>query len=385
MRADLSLEKYSHIVEVIYSAALEPEHWRTFCKLLAEATGSKVGGVAIGNTNTMMIDAFFEYGAAPDYLARYNAALPFNPMLPSVVLCKPGDVLINSAITPEEDLRKSRFFEIFMQPLALRDAMTMINLRSGSRAGFFGVNRAEGSPLYEDADAEILRLVAPHVSRAMTISDAFDLKAIKSNGLESALGSLATAVFLLDAVGRVTYMNPSGEALVASDRVLAIRDGRLSPNAKPSRDALEAELAQGGKPARAAPSGEAAIPLHTANGGGMIATLLPLEQAGRGLSMSPLAARWAVFVQDPHVALPMPGEAFARLYNLTPAELRVAMALAPGLTPEEASAMLGIAMPTVRAHLQRIFIKTGASRQVDLVRLMMATMPPVAAQGGVNH
>ena len=116
----------------------------------------------------------------------------------------------------------------------------------------------------------------------------------------------------------------------------------------------------------------------------MIATLLPLDLASRASAMEPFAARWAVFVQNPHIAMPLPGEAFGRLYKLTPAELRVAMALAPGLSPEEAAAMLGLRLPTVRTHLQRIYAKTDTNRQIDLVRLMLSTMPPVGGGGTIE-
>ena len=55
--------------------------------------------------------------------------------------------------------------------------------------------------------------------------------------------------------------------------------------------------------------------------------------------------------------LPMPGEAFAKLYGLTGGELRVAMAMATNLTPQEVADMLGIGLQTVKttspAHLPK--------------------------------
>ena len=73
----------------------------------------------------------------------------------------------------------------------------------------------------------------------------------------------------------------------------------------------------------------------------------------------------------------MPGEAFARLYGMTGGELRVLLALAQGLGAKEAADMLGIGEPTVRTHLQRIFSKTGTTRQADLLRLLQNATPPI--------
>jgi DNA-binding CsgD family transcriptional regulator len=73
----------------------------------------------------------------------------------------------------------------------------------------------------------------------------------------------------------------------------------------------------------------------------------------------------------------MPGEAFAKLYRLTGGELRVLLALAQGLGAKEAADMLGIAeSTTVRTHLQRMFSKTGTSRQLELLQLLQSSASP---------
>jgi DNA-binding NarL/FixJ family response regulator len=87
----------------------------------------------------------------------------------------------------------------------------------------------------------------------------------------------------------------------------------------------------------------------------------------------------AIFVQDPIVAPPFPGEAFAKLYGLTGSELRVLLAMAPGLSVKEAAKMLGIAENTAKTHLQHIHSKTGTSKQTELTYLFMSSTPPVKA------
>src|SRR5262249_6515905 len=114
-------------------------------------------------------------------------------------------------------------------------------------------------------------------------------------------------------------------------------------------------------------------------GRGYVATLLPIENGQRSGVLAPFAASVAVFVQDPVQAPLMPGEAFARLHGLTGGELRVLLALAQGLGGMESAEMLGISEPTVRTHLQRIFSKTGTSRQADLLSLLHRSTPPVRA------
>jgi DNA-binding CsgD family transcriptional regulator len=84
-----------------------------------------------------------------------------------------------------------------------------------------------------------------------------------------------------------------------------------------------------------------------------------------------------VFVQDPLMAPRTDGEAFARLYGLTGAELKVLLALAPGQTAREAASALGVREPTIKTHLQRIYEKTGMIRRSELVRLLLSHAPPL--------
>jgi len=88
------------------------------------------------------------------------------------------------------------------------------------------------------------------------------------------------------------------------------------------------------------------------------------------LGSPPIAA--LVFISDP-AKVPLSRSSVLRtLYGLTPAEGRVADMLLQGTEIPEAAARLGITLETCRLHVKRILAKTGASRQAELVRLMVS-------------
>ena len=66
----------------------------------------------------------------------------------------------------------------------------------------------------------------------------------------------------------------------------------------------------------------------------------------------------AIFVQDPTVMPSFPEQAFAELYGLTRSELRVLLAMVPGLSVKEAAEVLGVGENTAKTHLQHIHSKT---------------------------
>jgi DNA-binding CsgD family transcriptional regulator len=78
------------------------------------------------------------------------------------------------------------------------------------------------------------------------------------------------------------------------------------------------------------------------------------------------------------LALSSRSELVAKTFRLTPTELRVLLAIVDvGGVPEVAAA-LGVAETTVRTHVGRLFEKTGASRQADLVKLVAGYRSPLA-------
>src|SRR5205085_12098657 len=63
----------------------------------------------------------------------------------------------------------------------------------------------------------------------------------------------------------------------------------------------------------------------------------------------------------------LPGaDIIAALFDLTPAEARVARGIAQGLAPAEVSKQLGLSYETVRSQLKRVFAKTSTKRQNEL-------------------
>jgi DNA-binding CsgD family transcriptional regulator len=122
-----------------------------------------------------------------------------------------------------------------------------------------------------------------------------------------------------------------------------------------------------------------AVPLMALDGERHVAHVLPLTSGARRRAATSYAAAAAVFVQKATLDTPSPQELIVKLYKLTPAELRVLLAIVQvGGVPETAET-LGVAESTVKTHLHRVFEKTGAKRQADLVKLMAGYASPLVS------
>jgi DNA-binding CsgD family transcriptional regulator len=78
-----------------------------------------------------------------------------------------------------------------------------------------------------------------------------------------------------------------------------------------------------------------------------------------------------VFVTDPSLKMETAAEILEKVYNLTPAEGRLAKALLSGRSLSECAADVGTSIHTVRSQLRQLLVKTGSRGQSDLLRILL--------------
>jgi DNA-binding CsgD family transcriptional regulator len=97
----------------------------------------------------------------------------------------------------------------------------------------------------------------------------------------------------------------------------------------------------------------------------------------------PFASRRATFLSAAplHVLTPVtqpqapPVELVQSLFDLTPAEARVARNLAVGKTVDDIATNGGVSRSTILTQLRRVREKTGCNRQAEVVALMTGISP----------
>jgi DNA-binding CsgD family transcriptional regulator len=312
----------------------------------------------------------------PEYRKTYLESFSLNPAITAGHVRPLGEVYTGAKIDREE-LFTSRFYHEWVKPQRLGDYVGINALRSGRRISALGANRRVGQPNYGEQELQLFRLLVPHICRTFAISQALDLKTVTSLVLEATLDALVTGVYLTDRSGRVVYMNSAAEHQIKTGNALRIINSRLAPVSHATRAAMSTAIVTAIADEAAKSTSGISLALPDSDKAGLVATVLPLDRGRRRGVSGPFAAAAAVFVQDPVVVPIYPGEAFAKLYGLTGAELRVLLAMAPGLGVKEAAVLLGIGEVTARTHLQHIFSKTGTSKQTELLNLLKNSTPPV--------
>lgn len=370
----VSAQALSDTIGAIYDCALNPQLWAATCRKIADLCESTAGGICVHDMRHVQNDQLFVFGYEQEFLEKLGQNYAQTPMAAADVVSDVGHV---SALSMDDrsELLESRFYRDVLKPYGLQDIIWFPALRTGGRMASMHASRKDRAPYYQELDISLFKLLSPHVCRALTISDALDIRTLRSEMLEKTLDLLAVGVFLTARDGRIVYMNEAAERQIRTGNSLRIVNNRIFPTDVGARAALSKAIDEASRDDTNLSGHSLAIP-HL-DGAGYIATVLPVDQGQRSRILAPFAASVAVFMKDPAEAPMMPGEAFARLYKLTGGELRVLMALVQGLGAKEAADMLGIGEPTVRSHLQHMFSKTNTARQADLLRLLQNSMTPI--------
>jgi DNA-binding CsgD family transcriptional regulator len=368
----------ARIIDQVYSCVLEPERWPGLLKMISSRGENAGSSIVVYDRWGAGRSRVFEDGADQSHLRVYFEKLAAMKLMPGGKphLRSVGDVTTLTMLCGEQESLEHDFYVRWIKPSGFRDMIGVLVLKSGKRLAWFSVARTEIQSSYREADLEFMDWLSPHICRAFTMADVFELQAVRIGQLERTVDTLSVGVFLADSRG-ITYMNNSAKKLIDQGHTLKLKNNRLSAAKSRTADMLANAISASLNGLAPVKIGSHTVAIPNDEGGGLLASVLPLNwQQGRN-PFTGIAGSAAIFIQDTTQPLPFPGAAFAKLYGLTPTEMRVCFELAQGVSPPELVEILGVSANTIKTHLKHIFAKTGVTRQGELIRLMAVSTPPV--------
>jgi DNA-binding CsgD family transcriptional regulator len=349
------------LIDRIYEAAVVPEFWPGILDDIAALAGC-VGGilfttVAAGRvgrwTSSRNLREFMQ-----DFLSNEEVQAN-NIRLPRFSAAKHHGFLGNDRLYDRDVMERNLAYREFFFPKGFGYcAGTIIPMPNGDMAGIDLERRHADGPVSDNAIAA-LDGIRPHLCRAAVIGTRLSLERAKTvvDALENA--GLPAAVLAKDgralAVNRRLERLSSQFAFLAHDRT-AIMDRKTNALFCEAVERVGSAAATRSIPVAAVPGSPAAV-----------AHVLPLP--GQASDIFYRAHALLVVTQLDRPSAPA-AELLSGLFDLTPAEGRVARSISLGKTIEQTALGLGLSRETVRWHLKAIFTKTGVSRQAELGALL---------------
>lgn len=371
----------SSLVGEIYDAALDPSRWRAVLHKARDYLGGSAAAVFSKDGSTKSLNVYYDCGGVdPHYTQLYlQKYAKYDPSTTAHLLADIEQPICTADVMPLEEFETTRFYQEWGRPQDLTDFGAVALEKSATGTAMFGVFRERRQGAVDEDMLWRLRQIVPHFRRAMLIGRTIELKTAEAAKLAETLDGLTAGMFLIDAAGRITHANSSGHEFLAEGAALRSAGGRLAPTHGDAAHALNEIYASAGGGDAAPGRKGIAVPLAGRDGEPYIAHVLPLTSGARRHAYASYAAVAAVFVRKAAIQAPSAPEIIARHFGLTPSELRVLLAIVEiGGVPETAES-LGIGEATVKTHLHRLFNKTGAKRQADLVKLVAGFATPLVS------
>ncbi len=373
----------SDIIGRVYDCVLDPGQWQAtmeairtelnFCYAILAAYPLPAGSV------TLSVAA----GIDPAWLARLPAygedivnTWGGNDRILQFPLEEP--ILQSQAVAPTL-LESSRFIQEWIAPQGVIDAIAIGLERNDRMVSTLSLGRHTDAGMVTELELACLRMIAPHIRRALAISQILQIRTIEAEKFTAVLEGLSAAVIVVDDERRIIHTNAVAQSMLRVGDPIFMRAGQVRLHAVASDTALDRVVRQfaGGADGADTHSGSG-ISAVRQDGPPCLIHILPLQrmQAYSGLSDRPAVA---LFIADAAVAPRFPADALGALYGLTPAEQRVFELVIEGKSPKSIAPILGVAVSTVKTQLLSIFAKTDCARQADLVRLASRLSSPIGA------
>ena len=348
------------------------QHCGSMC---SNKTARFVGGPAASlysrDAVSRAASAAYQFGLDPRYVRLYvEEYARLDPTLPGYFFAEIEQPVHVPDVMPYDEFLQTRFYKEWSRPQRIVNSVNVVLDRSATTAAMFVVFRHERDGLVDEEARRRMRLIVPHIRRAVLIGRVIELKKAEAATFADTLDGISAGMFLVDAQGCIVHANASGHLLLAGGSLLHAVGRKLSTHDTSAEQALHEVFLAAGNGDTAVGVKGVALPLRARDGDHYVAHVLPLTSGVRRRAGTNYRAVAALFVHKAALEAPSPPEVIAKTYKLTPTELRVLLAIVQvGGVPEVAEA-LGIAETTVKTHLGRLFQKTGADRQADLVKLV---------------
>jgi DNA-binding CsgD family transcriptional regulator len=373
------VEQISRLIADIYDAALDPSQWTGALDKARALVGGSAALIFSRDTATKRVKVHYDDGGLDSHYKQLylDTYAKLDPFASEHALTEIGKPVRTAELLPQEAFFETRFLKEWVRPQQLVDFICAVLDRSATGTDMFGVFRHERDGLVDEAARRRMRLLVPHIRRAVHISRVVERATAEVRVLAETLEGLSAGLLLVEATGRIVHANCSARAMLQEGAILRSVNGRLVARHVDAAKRLEQVLAAAGKVGARFEVGSLVVPLNGREGVPHVAHVLPLTAAvGRHACMHGAAVA-AMFVHKAVLELGSPLQAVAQLYNLTASERRVLSAIVQVAGVRETARTLGVSEATVKTHLRRLFGKTGAARQADLVRLVACFSGPV--------
>uniref|UniRef100_A0A9E8A0J2 Helix-turn-helix transcriptional regulator n=1 Tax=Bosea sp. NBC_00436 TaxID=2969620 RepID=A0A9E8A0J2_9HYPH len=356
------------LIDGIYEAAIVPESWPAVLRDTA-----RIANCREALLGTVLHDDVRLLASSPEFRVDYEEILqriPFavNERAQRLLVRGRHGFITDEDVFSEDEIAQEPVYQEFLIPSGYGSGVaTVISAPTGDTT-IVHCERSFAEGIVDGQAIAALDRLRPHFARAGLLGRRLAME--RARAASQALEMMGLPAAVLGLRGHVLDANGLFQDLMPG--VFLDRAARLTLAYGPADDMLATVIA--GFERTDLPQLVRSLPIPAWRGTGpMVVHVAPV----RGRARDIFSFAGAIIVATPVAAGAGPDAGLiAGLFDLTPAEARLAATITAGHPPRDAAARLGVTEATARTTLKRILAKTGTRRQADLVGLLKSAVGP---------
>ena len=377
-------DDFDRILQALHAAAFADARWPAASGLIDELAGVH-GSLLVYGEGTTRDGVFFAQLCARGERRRdlersyYRHYYPIDERLPRIRNLPDGRLTPAASLSTEAERKTSAVYNELLPRMRGRDGLLVrLDGPDASRIVWSIGDPVDGEGWTSERVGTI-RLLLPHLRHFVAVRHALLRARALGASLVELLDSVRAGVIQLDPRGRPVAASDRARALLRRGDGLSDRDGRLRA-ALPGEDAALQKLVARALPVSGGPGEGGSIRLgRPGTPSRLVVHVSPLRDAGVEAGRGGVGA--LVLAVDPADRAGIDPGRVGEALGLTPAESRVAVAVAEGRTVDDIAAATGRSPNTVKWHLQHVYAELGVSRRIELARLVASLADLPGARG----
>lgn len=364
----MSLQTSSELIGQIYDAAGDSSQWHELGLAISKATGARFCWLMMADPNDPSL-CWVRSAVGRD---RFDYQLDQGPWYSAVRATPPGSVVIGSQHADRKSVRHSPLYQDEFRPAGIQYAAMVVVERTAYNEHFFSLNRTPDQGDFGPDDERLLATIAPHLQRAYALHTRLYSPLANPIRLDPDLRDSPTGAFMLDRYGNIRQLNAAAEDILEQSDGVSVQSGKLHfedslANWLLSKDIEEVRISSA---LSDRPKNVDKLIRRCRRKSGRQSYVFSVVPQNPSLSCVRFdcAAATCVLVDDFSVAINPSIHSLENVFELTPAEARVAAGISRGMSVADIAYERGVSTHTVRSQLKQVLAKTGASSQSDLVR-----------------
>src|SRR5229473_2334290 len=218
----------SDLIGTIYDTALDRALWSDVLRRSAEFVGGSTAAIFSKNPTAGNGFVYYESGVDPYYRQLYfEKYVDLDPATTGHYFADVGQPIAIADFMPYSEFLETRFYKEWVRPQGIVDFVSAVLDKSVTSAALFGVFRFQRDGIVDDEVRRRMRLIVPHIRRAVLVAGLIELKSAEAATFADTLDGLSAAICLVDAAGRIVHANPACKAILDAGDFLSAIGGRL--------------------------------------------------------------------------------------------------------------------------------------------------------------